>query len=370
MLDIRKNLSNALGWRTNRKIVVIESDDWGSIRTRSKDAYNAMLAKGLSVDRSNFTKFDALESNSDLENLFEVLIKHKDASGRHPVITPMCIVANPDFEKIEASGFSDYYFESLLETCKKYPEHDKVVELWQTGIKERLFVPQLHGREHLNVAKWINALQTGNEGLRISFAYRSIGASWYKGQRLPDYLAAFDPDILEDIPSFEKIIRDAGRMFNEICGYQPKHFIASNSPEPQSLEKTLKEIGVNYLTRYKIQRYPLGNGKHTKQFNWLGKRNKLGQIYLVRNAGFEPSSFTNKNWVNDCLAEINIAFRWKKPAIISSHRVNYIGSINPENAVRGLNQLDQLFSAIMKNWPEAEFLTSLELGDLIASKKE
>jgi hypothetical protein len=368
MLDIRKNLSNALGWRTNRKIVVIESDDWGSIRTRSKEDYNSMLAKGLSVDRSNFTKFDSLESNSDLENLFEVLIKHKDASGRHPVITPMCIVANPDFEKIEASGFSDYYFESFLETCKKYSEHDKVVELWQTGIKERLFVPQLHGREHLNVAKWMHAIQTGNEGLRISFAYRSIGASWYKGQRLPEHLAAFDPKEASDIHELHQVTLEAGKLFKEICGYEPKHFIASNSPEPRELEKTLNEIGVKYLTRYKLQRYPLGDGKFETQFNWLGKRNNLGQIYLTRNASFEPSDFHSENAVDQCLQDIAIAFRWNKPAIISSHRVNYVGYIDQSNREKGLKQLEALIKKIVKCWPEVEFMTSVELGDLISYK--
>lgn len=370
MLDIRKNLSNAFGWRTNRKIIVIESDDWGSVRTHNKVAYEKMIEEGLELDRSNFTKFDALESNRDVENLFEVIAKHKDASGRHPVFTPMCVVANPHFKKIEASNFSEYYFESFLETCKKYPVHDNVGELWQTGIKERLFVPQLHGREHLNVSKWMRALQAGNEGLRISFAHQSFGVSWFKGHRLPGYLAAFDPETPEDILAYERIIRDAGRIFYEICGYQPKHFIASNSPEPQSLEKTLKEIGIEYLTRYKIQRYPLGNDNYTQQFNWLGKRNKLGQIYLTRNAGFEPSDNLYKDWVNDCLSEIKNAFFWKKPAIISSHRVNYIGFIDSKNADRGLKLLDLLLSSIMKNWPEAEFLTSEELGDLIASSKK
>ncbi|MBL6944862.1 MAG: hypothetical protein ISR56_10915 [Bacteroidales bacterium] len=368
MFDIRKNLSNAFGWRTNRKIIVIESDDWGSLRTHSKGAYKKMIEEGLELDRSNFTKFDALESNRDLENLFEVLAKHKDASGRHPVFTPMCVVANPHFEKIESSDFSEYHFESFLETCKKYPAHDKVGDLWQTGVNKRLFVPQLHGREHLNVAKWMRALKAGNEGLRISFAHQSFGASWFKGQKLPEYLAAFDPETQEDIPAYETIIRDASRMFQDICGYQPKHFIASNSPEPQSLEKTLKEIGIEYLTRYKIQRYPLGNGKYTQQFNWLGKRNKLGQIYLTRNSGFEPSDNPNKDWVNDCLREINNAFQWKKPAIISSHRVNYIGFIEKNNSSNGLNKLNTLLSSIVREWPDVEFLTSTELGQEIIYK--
>ena len=46
----RKNLSNILGWSTKRKLVVLESDDWGSIRTRSKVDYEAMLLKKIDVE--------------------------------------------------------------------------------------------------------------------------------------------------------------------------------------------------------------------------------------------------------------------------------------------------------------------------------
>ncbi|MCG9879162.1 MAG: hypothetical protein MH472_01050, partial [Bacteroidia bacterium] len=245
-MNFRKKLSNLFGWKTKRKIVVIESDDWGSVRIKSKYAYNKMLEGGLELDRSNFTKYDALESNSDMESLFQVLRNHKDSKGKHPVFTPMCVVANPDFNKIENSNFNEYYFEPFTETCKKYPEHNKVHDLWLNGIKERLFVPQLHGREHLNVKRWMNALKEGNEGLRLAFKNESFGAFYFKGQRLPEHLAAFNPLYASDIPDLHQVTREAGRLFEEICGYKPKHFIASNSPEPRNLERTLKEIGVDY----------------------------------------------------------------------------------------------------------------------------
>jgi len=32
-----RNVANIPGWRTDRKIVVIESDDWGAIRMPSKE---------------------------------------------------------------------------------------------------------------------------------------------------------------------------------------------------------------------------------------------------------------------------------------------------------------------------------------------
>ena len=63
--------------------------------------------------------------------------------------------------------------------------------------------------------------------------------------------------------------------------------------------------------------------------------------------------------------EINIAFKWKKPAVISSHRVNYIGVLNTLNRDYGLLQLRRLLEQILKIWPEVEFMTSDELGKLL-----
>lgn len=369
-MSVKKNLSNLFGWQTKRKIVVIESDDWGSIRTKSRIAYDKMVNEGLELFQSNFTKFDSLESNTDLIDLFQVLNNHYDSNGRHPVFTPMCIVANPDFEKIRSSNFETYFYEPFFETCKKYPEHDRVHELWMQGIKNRLFVPQLHGREHLNVKRWMDNLKDGNKGLLVAFDNESVGASIFNKQNIPEYLAAFNPQQASDISSLHNILKDAGILFTKICGYTPKHFIASNSPEPKILEKTLEEIGVKYLTRYKIHKYPLGDGKFEMELNWLGKKTKTNQIYLTRNASFEPSHISKFSPVDQCIKDIEIAFRWNKPAIISSHRVNYVGYINKDNRERGISLLNSLLTEIIRKWPEIEFLTSEELGDLIEKDQD
>ena len=44
--SILKNISNVPGWSTNRKIIVFEVDDWGAIRTRSREARDKMIADG------------------------------------------------------------------------------------------------------------------------------------------------------------------------------------------------------------------------------------------------------------------------------------------------------------------------------------
>lgn len=365
---LRKHLSNVPGWRTSRKIIVIESDDWGSVRIKDKSAYEAMRKAGLDVERSNFTRYDSLETNDDLERLFDLLNSVKDSNGRTAAFTPMAVVANPDFEQIQQQGFEKYSFETVEQTFNRYPKSDRVLDLWRAGIKSGLFVPQFHGREHLNVQRWMRALKNNDEGLRIAFDNQSFGVSYFQGNRVSEHLAAFDPEYPADIKLFRDIIKSGGELFEQLLGYKPAHFVASNSPEPKSLESDLQSIGVKYLTRYKLQRYPLGGGKFQKELNWLGKVNRLGQIVLTRNCGFEPSSDPIVDWVDHCLREIEIAFTWKKPAVISSHRVNYIGRLSEKNQSNGLRKLETLLKQIVKRWPDVEFVSSSELGDIISSK--
>jgi hypothetical protein len=371
---ITVNASNIIGWHSKRKIVVIESDDWGSIRTRNKVAFAAMLESGLNVDRSHYDGIDCIESNDDLEKLFDLLLQFKDSTGRCPVLTPMCIMANPDFDKIKESDFQEYHFESLDKTLIKYPHHDRVLDLWKKGIDDRLFYPGLHGREHLNVARYLKILQTGNPGFMTAFDHESFGANKYKGVEFPNYLGAFHPESLDEVISFDQIIKDAAALFERYCSYRPTCFIAPNREEPKDLENILHKVGVKYMTRSKIRVYPIGDGTFKKEINWLGKKNKLGQISLVRNCFFEPTSMgeynPNKDWVGNCLKEIEIAFSWQKPAIISSHRVNFISSLNPKSRDLGFSKTKELLSSILKRWPEVEFMTSEELGDLISKSKK
>ncbi|MEJ2636735.1 MAG: hypothetical protein P8184_15760, partial [Calditrichia bacterium] len=60
------------GWRTRHKIVVIESDDWGTIRTSSRRAYDDLLRRGFRMNQSPLGA-DSLESSQDLIQLFAVL---------------------------------------------------------------------------------------------------------------------------------------------------------------------------------------------------------------------------------------------------------------------------------------------------------
>jgi hypothetical protein len=368
---MKNHLKNIVGFRTKRRIVVIESDDWGSIRTRSKHDYEEMLHKGLYLDNNSYTMFDCLESNSDLTSLFDVLSGIKDSNGRHPVFTPMYIMGNPDFAKIEESGFNQYHFEHFLETCKHYPNHDKVGELIKQGIDNKIFVPALHGREHVNANRWLRLLKNGNTGLLIQFSHQSFGADNYKGELIPMYLGTFDPQIEKDIEYIKSSLQDAVHMFKDTFGFAPEHFIEPNEYGPIEIEKILSDLGIKFLLRAKLTAYSnYHNTKTRKYFHWIGKKNKWNQIYLTRNCTFEPHTSLNTDWVGKTMKEIETAFFWKKPAVIISHRASYIGSISAENQMNGLTKLKTLLKSIVSRWPDVEFMTSMELGHLIEENKK
>jgi hypothetical protein len=366
---IVQNMINIYGWKTHRKLVILESDDWGSIRIPSREVYKNLLKSGDKVDCNPFTRYDSLESEADLSLLFDILITHKDCRGRYPVITANCAVANPDFDKIEASGYSEFYYEPFTETLKKYPEHKRSFELWQQGIKQNIFFPQLHCREHMNVTRWMKHLQDGKSEVKIAFNNRMIstGNSFTPVNKYA-YMDAFNYDIKEEVYTLNAIIKEATELFKQIFGYSSKSFISSCYIWGSDLEKELASNGIEYIQGSNIQLLPQkteGTNTLGKKRHYIGQVNKFNQIYLIRNCEFEPCWNQNIDWVNNCLYDIATAFKWKKPAIISTHRLNYIGYIDESNRDRNLKLLSFLLYEIIKSWPDVEFITSVELGEMI-----
>lgn len=359
---IIKNLSNIPGWRTNRKIVVIESDDWGSIRMPSNQARLNMMSNGIFMgneERKRYTNYDTLASKADFEVLYNTLQSFKDINGNHPKITAVSVVANPDFDKIKASNFKEYYYEPFTTTLKRYGQ-ENAFEMWQLGVKENIFVPQFHGREHLNVQVWLRDLQKRNKQTMEAFNHKCWGYA-NENKLGIDYQAAFDLEYKREISYQKQVIKEGLNLFKKIHGYRADFFVPPNGPFNNQLEKIAADEGIKYMSASKIQKEPLGQGKFQTKFHWLGQSNINGQRYITRNCFFEPSD-SSKNWVETCLADIRLAFKFKKPAVISSHRVNFIGGLDKKNRELGNYKLEQLLKKITHNWPHVEFLTSSEIG--------
>jgi hypothetical protein len=368
---VAENASNIPGWRTNRKIVVIESDDWGMIRMASKKAYTNFAKKNYPVQNCEYNRNDALESNDDLELLLDVLQSVKDINGNSAILTTNNIVANPDFEKIKAAGFKQYYYEPFTETLSRYPAHDRVMALHREGIENKLLQPQLHGREHVNVTNWMKALQQMETIALDAFEENMFTVS--KGENSSckkEYLDSFGTFSNNALQQLELVIKEAADLFEKIWGFRSSSIIAPCYTWHPEAEKYFYQNGIRYIQGGRVQNVPnlQGSGYQRKR-HYTGQQNKLGQIYLVRNAVFEPCSNLGFDWVGSCLKEIKNSFLWGKPAIISSHRVNFIGYLNSQNRSENLNLFTNLLKNIKQRWPQVEFLSSDQLGDLINSTK-
>ncbi|RZJ76714.1 MAG: polysaccharide (de)acetylase [Flavobacterium sp.] len=364
-----KNVRNLNGWTTKRKIVVFESDDWGAIRMPSKEAYNALLAKGLPVTKSFYNINDCLESNQDMEALFGLLSKYKDKMGNHPKFTAISIVANPDFDKIKENGFTKYEYEEVAKTLERYgSSHDEVQNLYRQGIDSGLYWAESHGREHLHVKRWMETLNTPGSESRISFDYGfyGLGGSDTLGAG-KTFMPAFDIDTVDEVIGQAEIMKESVAIFEKTFGYKPEYFVPPNSAVSTKLEPLLKDFGIKYIIGARHQKEPLGNGRFTHNYRYLGKRNDSGQMYLSRNCLFEHAGSSSERH-EECLRDIQIAFNWKKPAVISTHRVKYIGHLNEKNRKEGLEQLDLLLKAILKKWPDVEFMDSRQLAHLVDSR--
>ena len=109
--------------------------------------------------------------------------------------------------------------------------------------------------------------------------------------------------------------------------------------------------------------------KVATKYHYQGQKGNNQIRYLVRNAHFEPATRQNgEHEIAETMKQIDNAFFWKKPAIISSHRVNYIGSIKAENRSRNLSLLKELLKQITNKYPDVLFLSTDQLGLLIANE--
>jgi hypothetical protein len=358
---IKQNAVNALSWKTKRKIVVFQSDDWGSIRMPDRKTYELLLSKNINVNDS-YNKYDCLETKSDLLNLFDVLQTFNDSNGKHPVFTANCLMANPDFKKIKEADFGSYFYESIQQ---KITEDIHLVDLWKKGNGLHIFHPQFHGREHLNISLWLKALQQNHKDTREAFDNNCWGITTVTPSvKRKHYLAAYDFDNENEIELHKTIIADGMKIFYDTFGFQSSSFIAPNYVWNSALYETLKTNGVKFIQTQRNQLEPIHHKKYKTIFHYSGQ-SKNDLIFINRNCLFEPSADENLDWVKSCIKDIEQAFFWNTPAVISSHRVNFIGSIFKENSTKNIELLSQLLKQIIYRWPNVEFMSTEALGNLI-----
>jgi hypothetical protein len=368
---IAKNYVNFRGYTSKKKYLIIESDDWGTIRMPSKEVCNNFISSGIDLSKLSFDLQDSLESMEDLECLFEVLSSVKDGLGNSTVLTAYHVMANPNFEAIQALGKKEYIYETIHDTYKRSAHTQNTFDWIKKGIEKRVYIPQFHGREHIHVKRWMEAINSDSLKEQIAFENRAI--IWTGSPKDPkpykeDYFKGFDYETEQEASAIEAIHRDGLRLFKEIFGMDSITFTAQGSVWGDHLLPMLKDEGVRLIGGQ--QQHPNGQGGYDTINKYWGTKNKLGQIHWRRNVLFEPARNQSFDWVGKAMAEIEIAFRWGKPAVISSHRENFIGSIFEENRTQSLQKLETLLKKVVQKWPDVQFISSAQLAEIMLQSKK
>lgn len=364
------NLKNLAGWRTAEKLVIFSIDDYGNVRLDSALARDRMVAAGLDMSL-RFDRFDALETRQDLEALFEVLSSVSDSRGHAAIFTPYALCANPDFEAMIGTKHS-YRYNSLPQTFEllatTQPDaYDGAWALWQEGIRNGLVKPQFHGREHLNVELIERKLRAGDDTLKINLANYSLAALGDEAS-MPgvSFTQAFGIWDKSEIKRHREIIVDGLQLFEKVFGFPSLTFTPPGQKLHPELYPFVESLGVRGIDKplHCVRR--LARNKVAREFNVLGRRRGQGHVSIVRNVVFEPTNNLAFDSVQLALDQVTAAFRWRKPAIISSHRVNFSGHIDRENRRLGLNALKRLLQGIVQHWPDVQFISADELVERVS----
>lgn len=366
---INSNIKNIAGWRTKRKIVIFSVDDYGNIRVASNKARKNLGDAGLNINDSRFDQFDGLEKADDLSMLFDVLTSVKDCKGKFAVFTPYANIANIDFEGIIRDNYQSYKYELLPITLNKLPGYEGTWEMWKQGIENNIFCPQFHGREHINIKIFNDLLKNKSPLLMACLenkSYTGLPLDLYKNI---NYNETYCFENFEENKELEIQIQDGLKQFENIFGYKATNFTSPGAYQNEILDNVLSDSGIKFVDSVFLKKTHQGNSKYNNGIIYWGKQ-KNNLTYFLRNAVFEPTQYDNDDQVNSCIKEIETAFLWGKPANISSHRINFSGVLDSNNREKGITSLKKLLKKIIQKWPDVEFMSASELGNLILKDKE
>lgn len=317
--------------------VLIESDDWGP----GGDFHSLRL-----------------------KHLLTALSRHQDSVNRSAILTANIVLSVPDMSKITKANDGGYY----RKTLKNFPEIYKVM---QAGIKEGVFIPQLHGLEHLNGKAF--ALLSLHHDPRISQA--KITNNWWDWEALDPPLQGHyvNGSSLPTTPIFEteatEIIKDACCIFEQLFGCPSLSTVAPCYLWDDTIEQqwSRQRISTIQTGGYRCSgRNETGQYYQDKPLIRVGDKNNFKQIYLVRNIMYEPVD--GKNTKDSAYQEALIAHRQALPLTISTHRYNYTRNEAVfESSLHGLNDLLQKITATL---PNSRFLSSAELGQFLHHPKQ
>ncbi|MDH5203936.1 MAG: hypothetical protein OEW69_11875, partial [Nitrospirota bacterium] len=314
-----------------------------------------------------------LEKPADLDNLFAVLLKYRGGDGRHPVFQSNYVLSSPDYQGIAEWEYKTYKDLVIPDVPSLWERGDFIAKA-KEGIKKGIWYPEYHGNTHFNRFVWEDLIKRGDKATLEGFRHQIF----VNGKNIDNL--EYDKKLSFKQQSY---LLDIGiSRYRKIFGYEPRSFVGPNYTWQLKTERALAERGIRAVQAKNRQRDERAFWEKIrgKVLDLLGKRSadkpwhitmgdynpKLGIFYLIRNVDFEPrgkKDTETKSGAEEAYESIIAAWQKNGPAIVNTHRINYV-YLDKRFVAENIRQLDWLLNKIQNKHPDAIYLTDWEVVQL------
>jgi hypothetical protein len=336
----------------DRPLVMLQSDDWGRAGLRDREGFDELQAAGIDLGERPYDLY-TLETAEDLGALGSVLARHRDATGRSPVVVMNFITANLDFSKKPQS--SELHFLPLADGLPTGWSRPGLFEAYREGTSAGFFNPALHGISHFcRKAVERHAQDCTERGALLRTLWKA--GTPYIYWRMPwigyEY---WDPEQ----PADERFL--GGNAQAECIGQAVGLFAKVFSTVPRSA--CAPGYRANADTNRSWSQYGIHCAQNGPLVPTAPHLDRHGVLQIYRAVEFEPATDESFS-LETCLRQAETCFAARVPATVSIHSINFHSTVRDFRS-RTLRLLDEFLGALESRYPDLLYVHDEDLYNLV-----
>lgn len=351
-------------WRPNKRIVVFESDDWGSTRMENPDIQAYFFKKYPELRQSWMDVYDALETPQNINDLSSAADEISDYIGKPFCITLLLNSHNAHVGEISRSAYTRYYHEDFLSSAQRiFGGGASLKSAYLRALAGRSIEIQLHGQEHVQRSVLLHLLNNRNlKDFKEDFSYGYYASLFHKGKYTPTQLrATFYPFLSDDYTWQINSLSDSMDFLKLQFNCNTDYLVPPNGPVSFEVLKKLKHLGINGLVSPLVNKTFYFKRLQIPLYAPMGLSSLSGCVYINRNVPFEPRRTFATNVVEGALSKVKRLLEDGYPAVITSHRANYTDFLCNRGYYQSFELLKKLILSINRLFPDTLFLSSSQL---------
>jgi hypothetical protein len=327
------------GFTFDRPLVIIQSDDWGRVGVRDHEGCEQLRQSGIVLGGSPYDYY-SLETADDVAEMRQLLLRHRDSTGRAAGIVMNFVMGNLDFARMQGEGFDKIHLLPLSHGLPGRWERPGLFQAYRQGVEDRVFYPSLHGLTHFNAVAVENALAR-DEGRRQLLHTLWSAETPYIYCRMPwigyEYLNPGRPNAgFLSLAAQSELIQQAAKIFSDFFSISARSACAPGYRANSDTRRAWARSGIRVAqTRGTRSMHPYLDESET--------------LLLSRTIDVEPAF--GEIAVADLVKRAEKCFSNGIPAIVSMHSINFHSSLRDFRRAT-LRVLDEFLFALERRHPD------------------